>query len=293
MPTVWMDSSLGGMVVPLRPGHLVPGSLCRGQHPPPASPSRARAGAVECTGSWPPAPRRRRHPRSRPRPVSSGRGWGFPLVPRSPGFCRWKSKRRKISSWHYESGKRQKKKGKKKNLRRRKKCKEMSSVEPAAGGGGRGRTGRGRGWGHLRPLGNPPRGRLPPSAPRLHAGFPYFVLPFGLTVNKKAGGEGGDGFCHLSQTERRGLPSGLPGARAWRRLPPSGPGAQHPGTPGWPWWGAGGAALLPGSGGGELAPGAGGCGPPHFGSTPLSLSLGTRFLRGPLQRTSQEKRANS
>lgn len=32
------------------------------------------------------------------------------------------------------------------------------------------------------------------------------------------------------------------------------------------------AALLPGSGGGELALGVGGCGPPHFGSTPLSLS---------------------
>lgn len=36
------------------------------------------------------------------------------------------------------------------------------------------------------------------------------------------------------------------------------------------------AALLPGSGGGELALGVGGCGPPHFGSTPLSLSLWVR-----------------
>lgn len=188
MPTVWMDSSLGGMVVPLWPGHLVPGSLCRGQQPPP--PRLPQPGQGWCRGMHgvsAPRPRRGRHPRSRPRPVSSGRGWGFPLVPRSPGFCRWKSKRRKISSWHYESGKRQKKKGKKKKPPPEK---EMSSVEPAAGGGGRGRTGRGRGWGHLRPLGAPPRGRLPPSAPRLHAGFPYFVLPFGLTVNKKAGGRG-------------------------------------------------------------------------------------------------------
>lgn len=55
------------------------------------------------------------------------------------------------------------------------------------------------------------------------------------------------------------------------------------------------AALLPGSGGGELALrlGRGRLWTPHFGSTPLSLSLGTRFLRAPLQRTSQEKRANS
>lgn len=114
MPTVWMDSSLGGMVVPLWPGHLVPGSLCRGQHPPPRLPQPGQGWCRGMHGVSAPRPRRGRHPRSRPRPVSSGRGWGFPLVPRSPGFCRWKSKRRKISSWHYESGKRQKKKGKKK-----------------------------------------------------------------------------------------------------------------------------------------------------------------------------------
>lgn len=175
-------------MVPLWPGHLVPGSLCRGQQPPPpASPSRARAGAVECTGSRPPAPAEGATLAQGRVQCPAGGGGVSHWFPGHQGFAAGNQKDGKSvhGTMNLEKDKRRKEKKKKPPPE-----KEMSSVEPAAGGGGRGRTGRGRGWGHLRPLGAPPRGRLPPSAPRLHAGFPYFVLPFGLTVNKKAGGRG-------------------------------------------------------------------------------------------------------
>lgn len=146
MPTVWMDSSLGGMVVPLRPGHLVPGSLCRGQHPPPRLPQQGQGWCRGMHGVLAPRPPQKAPPSLKAASSVQREGVGFPTgsqVTRVLPLEIKKTENQFMALRIWKKTKEERKK-KKKNLRRRKKCKEMSSVEPAAGGG-RGRTGRGRG----------------------------------------------------------------------------------------------------------------------------------------------------
>lgn len=139
MPTVWMDSSLGGMVVPLWPGHLVPGSLCRGQQPPPpTSPSRARAGAVECTGSRPPAPAEGATLAQGRVQCPAGGGGVSHWFPGHQGFAAGNQKDGKSVHGTMNLEKDKRRKEKKKNLRRRKKCPAWSRRQEEEGGAAQG-----------------------------------------------------------------------------------------------------------------------------------------------------------
>lgn len=115
----------------------------------------------------------------------AGGGWGFPLVPRVTRVLPLEIKKTENQFMALRIWKKTKEE-RKKNLRWRKKCPAWSrrqEEEEEEGGPHRAGAWLGVTCGPWAP--RPAGGSLP-----VHAGFPYFVLPFGLTVNKKAGGRG-------------------------------------------------------------------------------------------------------